>query len=155
MLKQQVANNEKIKEIKDKQIKEITIPGLKTHICSLVAPDSPADKWMPVYVHSKIMIINDVFTTHGSANINTRSMETDSEMNIAHDWAEVTKSLRKRLWQIHTNGLGIQDDLNEAFLSWEKLLKQNEDNQQPATKAAPEASLVKFFYNEPTLKDQD
>ncbi|MCS3425364.1 phosphatidylserine/phosphatidylglycerophosphate/cardiolipin synthase-like enzyme [Rahnella sp. BIGb0603] len=155
MLKQQSENNEKIKEIKDSQIIPISIPGLKTHICSLVAPDSPADKWMPVYVHSKIMIINDVFTTHGSANINTRSMETDSEMNIAHDWGDVTKSLRQRLWKLHTNGVGMQDDPAEAFLSWERILKQNEDNQQPATKAAPEASLVKFLYNEPTLKDQD
>lgn len=154
MLKQQVANNEKIKEIKDKQIKEITIPGLKTHICSLVAPDSPADKWMPVYIHSKIMIINDVFTTHGSANINTRSMETDSEMNIAHDWAEVTKSLRKRLWQIHTNGVGIQDDPNLAFKVWDYLLGDNEALQSKG-ESSPNASLIKFLYDKPTLKDQD
>ncbi|WP_414914302.1 phospholipase D-like domain-containing protein, partial [Pseudomonas sp. IT-P258] len=75
------------------------LSGLKVHVCSLVAPDSPAGKpWMPVYIHSKLMIVDDVFTTHGSANINTRSMQVDSELNIAHEWASVTQAMRRRLW---------------------------------------------------------
>src|SRR5690606_35793956 len=46
-------------EIKDSSVLPEEIPGLKVHICSLVAPDSPAGKpWMPVYIHSKLMIIN-------------------------------------------------------------------------------------------------
>lgn len=131
------------------------IPGLKTHICSLVAPDSPAEEWMPVYIHSKIMLINDVFTTHGSANINTRSMETDSEMNIAHDWADVTKALRQRLWKSHTNGLGAQDDPAEAFTTWGDILARNNINQTGKIKKTPEASLIQFLYDKPTIKDQD
>ncbi len=132
-----------------------SIDGLKVHICSLVAPDSPADDWMPTYVHSKIMLINDVFTTHGSANINSRSMEVDSEMNIAHDWASVTKALRKRLWNMHTNGQGGQDDPEKAFKAWDKLIKKNHDNQKPESKAPPVAPLIQFFYNGKTLKDKD
>lgn len=93
-------------EIQNSEILPEERPGLKVHICSLVAPDSPADEWMPVYIHSKLMIVNDVFTTHGSANINTRSMQVDSEMNIAHEWASVTRDLRRRLWNLHTNGKG-------------------------------------------------
>lgn len=94
----------KVNEIKEKPIPPEERLGLKIHVFSLVAPDSPPDNWMPVYVHSKLMIINDVFTTQGSANINTRSMQVDSEMNIAHEWAYVTKPLRRRLWNIHTAG---------------------------------------------------
>ncbi|MCW1248163.1 phospholipase, partial [Pseudomonas sp. SAICEU22] len=88
----------KKQEILDSTVVPEEIPGLKVHICSLVAPDSPGKPWMPVYIHSKLMIINDVFTTHGSANINTRSMQVDSELNIAHEWMSVTQALRRRLW---------------------------------------------------------
>lgn len=41
------------------------IPGLKVHICTLIAPDSPPGKWQDVYIHSKLMIVDDVFTTPG------------------------------------------------------------------------------------------
>jgi phosphatidylserine/phosphatidylglycerophosphate/cardiolipin synthase-like enzyme len=150
----QAEYEKKVQEIKDRDIFPEERTGLKVHICSLVAPDSPPHNWMPVYVHSKLMIINDVFTTHGSANINTRSMEADSEMNIAHDWASVTKALRQRLWKLHTNGIGVQDDPKEAFTAWEDLLKKNK-GLQDTKKDAPEASLIKFFYKEATLKDQD
>ncbi|MBG0648851.1 phospholipase D-like domain-containing protein [Enterobacter hormaechei] len=144
-------------ELKNKVADDFMIPidGLKVHICSLVAKDSPPEAWMPTYVHSKIMLINDVFTTHGSANINTRSMEVDSEMNIAHECAKVTKALRKRLWNIHTSGQGVQDDPEKAFDAWEKLLKKNRDNQRPETKAPPAAPLISFLYDKTTLKDKD
>ncbi|WP_166358042.1 phospholipase D-like domain-containing protein [Pseudomonas akapageensis] len=149
----------------DRQIKEINdstiqpnrnIPGLKVHICSLVAPDSPAGKeWMPVYVHSKLMIVNDVFTTHGSANINTRSMQVDSELNIAHEWASVTQAMRRRLWNLHTKEMGAQDDPAEAFKAWQKIIKENEDRQDEKVMGVPYAPLVEFYYGEATLKDLD
>ncbi|HGW4676740.1 phospholipase D-like domain-containing protein [Klebsiella pneumoniae] len=109
---------------------------------------------MPVYIHSKLMIVNDVFTTHGSANINTRSMQVDSEMNIAHEWASVTRDLRRRLWNMHTNGRGGQDDAKDAFKAWEDLINANA-KLQGTGKGRPEASLIKFYYSKPTLSDLD
>ncbi|WP_145500744.1 phospholipase D-like domain-containing protein [Yersinia similis] len=153
-LKKQAEFEQKAEEIKDSTIVPESRPGLKVHICSLVALDSPPDNWMPVYIHSKLMIINDVFTTHGSANINTRSMQVDSEMNIAHDWASVTQTLRRRLWNLHTNKQGAQDDPAKAFEAWEKLISKNNDLQGSGTDQ-PKAPLIKFLYNEPTLKDLD
>jgi len=151
--------HKKVKEIQDSEILQVDIPGLKVHICSLVAPDSPANKWMPVYVHSKLMIINDVFTTHGSANINTRSMQVDSEMNIAHDWASVTQDLRRRLWNLHTNNQGAQDEPAKAFEAWDDLLTENQRRQYPHDeKEAPQqplAPLIQFQYNKDELKDLD
>jgi len=144
----------KADEIQSSEILPEERPGLKVHICSLVAPDSPPHEWMPVYIHSKLMIANDVFTTHGSANINTRSMQVDSEMNIAHEWASVTRDLRRRLWNLHTNGKGGQDDPAKAFEAWSYLLKENKDL-QGAKKSKPAVSLTKFFYNKPTLSDLD
>lgn len=146
---------DKIQETKKTVFEVEERSGLKVHICSLVAKDSPPDNWMPVYIHSKLMIINDVFTTHGSANINTRSMQVDSEMNIAHECASVTKTLRQRLWNLHTSGKGGQDDSAKAFEAWGNLLSQNHINQYGEEKKAPEAPLVKFLYDKATLKDMD
>ncbi|WP_323101700.1 phospholipase D-like domain-containing protein [Klebsiella variicola] len=144
----------KADEIQSSEILPEERPGLKVHICSLVAPDSPPEEWVPVYIHSKLMIVNDVFTTHGSANINTRSMRVDSEMNIAHEWASVTRDLRRRLWNLHTNGRGGQDDAKDAFKAWEDLINANA-KLQGTGKGRPEASLIKFYYSKPTLSDLD
>ena len=145
----------RVQAIKDKDAAELVEerPGLKVHICSLVAPDSPPGNWMPVYIHSKLMIIDDVFTTHGSANINTRSMQVDSEMNIAHEWASVTTKMRRRLWGLHTKGMGAQDDPEKAFISWGDILSENNDFKDKGKQ--PEASLIKFIYDKATIKDWD
>ena len=106
---------QQIKDLpKDAPMPAMDIPGLKVHVCTLVAPDAPAsrdkDPWSYVYVHAKAMIVDDVFTTLGSANINTRSMESDSELNIFHERGDVTRPLREKLWDMHTNGLGVGKD---------------------------------------------
>ena len=154
LAKWQAELDQKTKEIEDSTIIPQEMPGLKVHICSLVAPDSPASKpWMPVYIHSKLMIVDDVFTTLGSANINTRSMQVDSELNIAHEWMSVTQALRRRLWGMHTKGKGAQDDPEEAFKDWTKIIGENTDLQSNAS--APSAPLVGFYYGKRTLKDLD
>lgn len=117
--------------------------GLKVHVCTLVAPDSPPDKWLPVYMHAKLMTVDDAFMTLGSANINTRSMEADSELNICHDHEDVTRPLRQRLWNLDTGGKGAQDDPAEAFKQWGKVIAQNTDNRQKHL--APYVSLVDFL----------
>ncbi len=42
-------------------------PGIKAHICTLVADNA----WQEVYVHSKVTIMDDTFTIISSANLNT------------------------------------------------------------------------------------
>ncbi len=123
------------------------IPGLEVHVCTLVAPDSPPGKWQDVYIHSKLMIVDDVFMTLGSANINTRSMEGDSELNICHENDKVSRPLRQRLWKIHTKGLGAQDDSAEAFKQWGRIIERNANNRDHGR--APESSLIQFFRNDP------
>jgi phosphatidylserine/phosphatidylglycerophosphate/cardiolipin synthase-like enzyme len=138
---------QKLKDNQDpkKPILPTEIPGLKIHVCTLVAPDSPADNWMPVYVHSKVMIIDDVFLTHGSANINTRSMEVDSELNICHEHTAVTQPLRQRLWNIHTSGRGAQDDPAAAFKEWSYIINRNKALRDSKIPQPPIASLVGFY----------
>jgi len=150
----QASMDEKIKAIEDEALKMEDIPNLKVHVCSLVAPDSPAGQdWVPVYIHSKLMIVDDVFTTHGSANINTRSMQVDSELNIAHEWASVTEALRRRLWGLHTGWRGAQDDAGVAFKEWGRIIKKNKEFQ--TSRMSPYTSLVEFLYADKSLKDLD
>jgi phosphatidylserine/phosphatidylglycerophosphate/cardiolipin synthase-like enzyme len=117
------------------------------------APQPTWTPWTPVYIHSKLMIINDVFTTHGSANINVRSMEVDSELNIAHEKGSVTQKMRRDLWTLHTKGRGAQDDPVKAFKEWGKIISNNKDAQ--SQHKPPVASLIEFYRDDPTLSDQD
>jgi phosphatidylserine/phosphatidylglycerophosphate/cardiolipin synthase-like enzyme len=146
---------------KEAAIVPVEIPGLKVHICTLVAPDSPPDNWMPVYIHSKLAIIDDVFTTLGSANINIRSMEVDSELNICHESPALSKPLRKQLWDIHTKGMGAQDDVAEAFKKWRYIIEENKGRQERneklsiSEKKSPYASLIEFYRDSPARKNLD
>ncbi|MFJ4394786.1 phospholipase, partial [Pseudomonas sp. NPDC089396] len=92
-------------------------------------------------------------TTHGSANINTRSMQVDSELNIAHEWASETQKLRRRLWDLHTGGEGVKNNPEQAFIAWQKIIDDNRRKQRSGL--APSCSLVEFFYGAAVLKDLD
>ncbi|EUC15376.1 phospholipase D-like domain-containing protein [Paraburkholderia hospita] len=142
-LQQQIHDN---RDEKKTPILPVEIPGLKVQVCTLVAPDSPPEKWDYVYVHAKLMIVDDVFMTQGSANINLRSMAVDSELNICHENMAVTQPLRRRLWNLHTKGFkdGASDRPADAFGAWSDVIDQNAKNQKGGL--APIASLIGFSY---------
>jgi phosphatidylserine/phosphatidylglycerophosphate/cardiolipin synthase-like enzyme len=119
-------------------------PGLKFHICTLVAPDTAKDEnWIEVYIHAKLMTIDDTFMTVGSANINTRSMQVDSELNIAHCKEDITCAARRTLWEHHTNGRGAQDNPGEAFDAWEDIMEKNKARRDRETPRAPLAAFLR------------
>ncbi|HYQ48827.1 MAG TPA: phospholipase, partial [Pseudomonas sp.] len=84
---------------------------------------------------------------------NTRSMQADSELNIAHEWASETQKLRRRLWELHTDGEGMQDNPSEAFESWEEILQDNKDRLN--LNDSPRCPVVEFFYDKATLRNLD
>jgi len=87
----------------------------------LVSPsliNSMEEKFGQIYVHSKLMIIDDIFVSVGSANLNDRSMTCDSELAVgiidnstsigSINGIEVTvcdyaRKLRIDLWSHHLN----------------------------------------------------
>ncbi|WP_253196857.1 phospholipase [Burkholderia cenocepacia] len=121
---------------------------------ALPSVDHPPGQPGIAYLTTDLMTIDDVFTTLGSANINTRSMEADSELNICHENGDVTKRLRQQLWSLHTNKEGAQDDPGQAFNKWEMILNNNADL-QGGGKHSPVASIIRFMRmsNERTYKD--
>ena len=86
------------KEFAKKLKKEL---GVKVHVCTLTASNA----WKEVYIHSKVTIIDDVFTVISSANLNTRSMQVDTELGIFTENGAVARKLRKDLWKLHTRDL--------------------------------------------------
>ncbi|WP_139795017.1 phospholipase D-like domain-containing protein [Chromobacterium violaceum] len=137
------------------------IPGLKTHVCSLVSMTGyqPGQPWQYVYIHAKLMMIDDTFMTLGSANINLRSMVCDSEINVCHCQPEITRAARQHLWNMHTVGQGNTADaskpqpLADVYDRWERIMKANQKNRQ--SKRAPIAPLVKFSNDTSSTKDLD
>ena len=68
------------------------------------------EHYRPIYVHAKVAIIDDLWSTVGSANLNNRGMRDDTEMNVATLNAELARDLRLMLWAEHL-GLMSEDDL--------------------------------------------
>jgi hypothetical protein len=67
----------------------------------------------------------------------------------------VTQALRRRLWDMHTNGMGAQDDPALAFEAWQGIIDENTRRQKDKDSGVPDAPLVEFYYDKATLKDLD
>jgi phospholipase D1/2 len=85
------------------------------------------DKKTPVYVHSKLMIVDDRLVIIGSANLSNRSMGLDSECCLAVEAEDDTKiagaiiALRSRLLSEH---LGVSvEEASSAFADQTSLIK--------------------------------
>ena len=133
-------------------------PGIKAHICTLVADNA----WQEVYVHSKVTIMDDTFTIISSANLNTRSMEKDTELGIILQTGEVARDLRKRLWSLHTkkNAAANPDGMHDynvamnAFYVWGELIKDNREAKVSGN-VKPLYPLHQFFRSNPTVSKKD
>lgn len=106
--------------------------GLKVSVAMLNVSAFDTDRWRyrEIYIHSKLMLVDDVFMTLGSANLNQRSMAVDSEINIATVDYRVAGDLRKRVWRMHSGGLvdggsGTKAEIVDAFEKWGNLMKAN------------------------------
>ncbi|MBN6067093.1 phospholipase [Aggregatibacter actinomycetemcomitans] len=148
-------------------------PGIKAHICTLMPKDENGNyvhrykdksgKELPaeVYVHSKVTIMDDVFTVISSANLNTRSMQVDTELGIIMECNEVAEGLRKRLWDLHTNknSAANPDDMHdyavakEAFYQWQQLIDTNK--KLNGTGNSPNCALREFYRVDPTVSRSD
>ena len=67
------------------------------------------EHYRPIYVHAKVAIIDDLWTTVGSANLNNKGMRDDTEMNVVTLDAELARGLRMMLWAEHLGLLGEEE----------------------------------------------
>lgn len=78
------------------------------------AQQSGKEHYRPVYVHAKVAVIDDAWSTIGSANLNNRGMRDDAEMNVAILNTEFARNLRILLWAEH---LGLLNDTEQFIIS--------------------------------------
>jgi carboxypeptidase C (cathepsin A)/phosphatidylserine/phosphatidylglycerophosphate/cardiolipin synthase-like enzyme/V8-like Glu-specific endopeptidase/subtilisin family serine protease len=101
----------------------------KVHIFHPVQPATGA----PIFVHSKLMIVDDIYAVAGSQNFSQRSMTFDTELAVAVVDAEVVdgvcrfaRDLRRNLWGEHLDlsptSPVLMDPIN-AVAEWDRQAK--------------------------------
>ncbi len=79
----------------------------------------------PVYVHSKIMLVDDAFATIGSCNLHANSLSGHTEMNAAIWDAEVVRALRCRLLAEHLDRDTAGIDDRAALCLYREIAQEN------------------------------
>jgi len=106
-------------------------------------------RYREIYIHSKLLLVDDGFFTLGSANLNQRSMVVDSEINLATNDPHHATTLRKRVWsQLATDenngGNGTPKEIEKTFGDWVKLMNRNKARQK-ALSTDPAAKMMEGF----------
>ena len=78
---------------------------------SLVCQDEKTKKLRQIYVHSKLLIVDDKWITIGSANTDKNGFKDSTEVNIGITSDQLSKELRTRLWCEH---LGLVEKTEES-----------------------------------------
>ena len=92
-------------------------------------------RYREIYIHSKLLLVDDGFFTLGSANLNQRSMVVDSEINVATNDPRHATALRKRIWaqlatQENSGGSATPQEIEQTFKDWVTLMKINKARQK-------------------------
>lgn len=110
--------------------KDLQALGIETVFCNLktkVNGQEPKD----IYIHAKLMVIDDEFFTLGSANLNIRSMAVDSELNIISDDDSTAFLFRNTLLGRYCGGSitqpGMYGDMGEFFKKFKRLSERNRE----------------------------
>lgn len=77
-----------------------------------------------VYVHAKVVLIDDTWGMVGSANLNGRSMRWDTEASVWFEDAEAVRHLRERLASIWLSGHRTDGDPRRAA-TWTAAAQEN------------------------------
>jgi len=113
--------------------------GLKVLLARLITQNHkrPMPKqeqnYRQVYIHSKLMLIDDAMFTLGSANLNVRSMAADSELNMVTDDHKEAAALRQKVWELLAGGFNDSNGraggpvaIRKAFKDWQDVMKLNQ-----------------------------
>jgi phosphatidylserine/phosphatidylglycerophosphate/cardiolipin synthase-like enzyme len=100
--------------------------------------EKDAIRYRPVYVHAKLAIVDDRWWTVGSANLNSRGMHADAEINVSALDPAGARTLRLRLWQEHAHPQ-VEDipSLNDPVAGLKVLRSRARENFERIRKGKP------------------
>ena len=104
-------------------------------IASAEADGSPHE----IYVHAKIMLVDDAWVTIGSTNVADRSFRTDTELNASIWHPETVKALRCELFDEH---LGIDTTGLNDVEAFQRFHDRARDNAWQRLAASPMDGLA-------------
>lgn len=106
--------------------------GLKVAVAMLQTSglDGRRIRYREIYIHSKLLLVDDSFFSLGSTNLNQRSMAVDSEINLATTDAKKAADLRQKIWSKLSGGTvdgknGSPAEIRAAFSEWKKTMERN------------------------------
>jgi phosphatidylserine/phosphatidylglycerophosphate/cardiolipin synthase-like enzyme len=104
-------------------------------------------RYLPIYVHAKVSIVDDEWLSVGSANLNGRGLATDTEINVQCIDPHLARSLRVRLWAEHLGmteeDVAAADPTELADKAWP--LAAREMERQLRSGGRPPASTVRRY----------
>jgi phosphatidylserine/phosphatidylglycerophosphate/cardiolipin synthase-like enzyme len=102
--------------------------------------------YRPIYVHAKVAIIDDLWSTNGSANLNNRGMRNDAEINAAALDTRLAHGLRMLLWAEH---LSLLDE--ERLFELGRLLSQEYLSPQEQARAIQSWQYLQETIGDPQI----
>ena len=125
--------------IKKPTVKQLEADGLRVVASMLQVSGDCRDlkgkirmRYREIYIHLKLLLINDSFFSLGSANLNQRSMASDSELNFGTNDRTWARYLRQNIWSKlsgndFNGGQAQQHELKLVFEKWGALHWGNRD----------------------------
>jgi phosphatidylserine/phosphatidylglycerophosphate/cardiolipin synthase-like enzyme len=99
------------------QIRDAGDLGRRVGTYSLVCQDKKTKSLRQIYVHSKLLIVDDRWITIGSANIDKNGFKDSTEVNVGITSNSLAKQLRTRLWAEHIGLLENTTNKTNTHLS--------------------------------------
>jgi cardiolipin synthase A/B len=93
-------------------------------LAGLVATDAPGD-YRDVYVHAKLAVVDDVWATIGSANLDVASLERSTELNATCWSRALAGDLRRTLFREHLADDPHPDDHARACAAFAARARDN------------------------------
>lgn len=90
-----------------------------------------------IYVHSKVMTVDDRWMTVGSANLDKNGLKDSSELNLGITSEELASKTRIRLWQEHTGGKVSRPRLASFSEGFEVLMRIARANGERVSQGRP------------------
>jgi phosphatidylserine/phosphatidylglycerophosphate/cardiolipin synthase-like enzyme len=104
--------------------------------------DETESRFVDMDVHSKMLIVDDVFMSVGSANKNNRGIVYEGELNVAvYDPAWVRAARRRILANLLPDGVTVSDDAAQWYQQLQQAARYNDEVRQRWTDEGDDISL--------------